>query len=213
MSRSRLKRIRVLKFGSSVLRSPDDLQDVAAEVYRHVREGVSPVVVVSAYRGRTNELQRLAEGLSDESLSRAELLGIGESEAAAAVSVALERCGLPVRLLDSTDVGISATGTRDAGWPVAVDPQSVAAALGREEIFAGLDALRTDRGMQVILIAHAAIEKFANPETDTYDRYVPRLQKLASALVREWCDEVLFSAWCVVRRLHAQQLARASAGE
>lgn len=65
------------------------------------------------------------------------------------------------------------------------------------EIFAGLDALRNERGMQVILIAHAQIEKFANPETDTYDRYSPRLQKQASALVQEWCDEVLFATYQV----------------
>lgn len=76
------------------------------------------------------------------------------------------------------------------------------------EIFAGLDALRTDRGMQVILIAHAAIEKFANPETDTYDRYVPRLQKLASALVQEWCDEVLFATYRVHTKTQSEGFDR-----
>ena len=68
------------------------------------------------------------------------------------------------------------------------------------EVLAGLDALRNERGMHVILIAHAQIEKFANPETDTYDRYSPRLQKLASALVQEWCDEVLFTTY----RIHTK---------
>jgi hypothetical protein len=63
------------------------------------------------------------------------------------------------------------------------------------EVLAGLDALRNERGMEVILVAHAQIEKFANPETETYDRYAPRLQKLASALVQEWCDEVLFATY------------------
>ena len=65
------------------------------------------------------------------------------------------------------------------------------------EVLSGLDALRNERGMQVTLIAHAAIEKFANPETDSYDRYIPRLQKQASALVQEWCDEVLFATYRV----------------
>jgi hypothetical protein len=68
------------------------------------------------------------------------------------------------------------------------------------EVLSGLDALRNlpgERGMSVILIAHAAIEKFANPETDTYDRYAPRLQKLASAMVQEWADEVLFAGYRV----------------
>jgi hypothetical protein len=68
------------------------------------------------------------------------------------------------------------------------------------EVLAGLDALRDERGMHIILIAHAQIEKFANPETDTYDRYSPRLQKLASALVQEWCDDVLFATY----RIHTK---------
>lgn len=61
----------------------------------------------------------------------------------------------------------------------------------------GLDALRNERGMQIILIAHAQIERYANPETDTYYRYSPRLHRLASALVQEWCDEVLFASYRV----------------
>lgn len=69
------------------------------------------------------------------------------------------------------------------------------------DVLAGLDALRSERGMAVILIAHAMIEKFANPETDSYDRYVPRLNKHASALVAEWCDEVLFATY----QIHTKQ--------
>ena len=69
------------------------------------------------------------------------------------------------------------------------------------DVLAGLDALRNERGMSIVLIAHAMIEKFANPETETYDRYVPRLNKHASALVQEWCDEVLFATY----QIHTKQ--------
>jgi len=65
------------------------------------------------------------------------------------------------------------------------------------EVLDGLTALRNERGMAVILIAHCTIEKFENPETDSYDRYVPRLHKHASAMVQEWCDAVLFAAYKV----------------
>ena len=51
--------------------------------------------------------------------------------------------------------------------------------------------------MTVVLIAHAKIEKFENPETVPYDRYSSRLHKLASALVQEWADEVLFATYKV----------------
>jgi hypothetical protein len=61
------------------------------------------------------------------------------------------------------------------------------------EILTGLDALRSERGMVVILIAHAKVEKFEDPESAAYDRYSPRLHKHATALVTEWADAVLFA--------------------
>lgn len=64
-------------------------------------------------------------------------------------------------------------------------------------ILAGLTDLRAGKGMTVILIAHAKIERFENPETESYDRYTPRLHKHAAALVQEWCDEVLFATYKV----------------
>lgn len=59
----------------------------------------------------------------------------------------------------------------------------------------GLSALRDDKNMSVVLIAHSRIEKFENPETDSYDRFTPRLHKHASAVIQEWCDEVLFATY------------------
>jgi len=61
------------------------------------------------------------------------------------------------------------------------------------EILDGLTALRNERGMAVILIAHTEIKRFDSPETEPYDRYQPKLQARSSALVREWCDAVLFA--------------------
>lgn len=65
------------------------------------------------------------------------------------------------------------------------------------EFLEGLSALRNDRGMMVVLIAHARIERFENPETESYDRYCPRLHRLASQVIQEWCDEVLFATFKV----------------
>jgi AAA domain len=61
------------------------------------------------------------------------------------------------------------------------------------EIVEQLGFLRDERGMVVILIAHAKVERFEDPESTAYDRYTPRLHKLASALVCEWVDAVLFA--------------------
>ncbi|MCI0333661.1 MAG: ATP-binding protein [Planctomycetes bacterium] len=57
-----------------------------------------------------------------------------------------------------------------------------------------LSALHRDRSMAVILIAHAKVEKFEDPESSPYDRYSPRLHKHAAALITEWCDAVLFAS-------------------
>lgn len=56
-----------------------------------------------------------------------------------------------------------------------------------------LNRLRDERGMVVVGIAHAKIEKFEDPEAAAYDRYSPRLHKHACGLVCEWADAVLFA--------------------
>ena len=57
----------------------------------------------------------------------------------------------------------------------------------------GLSALHDDRQMMIVLIAHAKVERFEDPESSAYDRYSPRLNKHASALITEWVDAVLFA--------------------
>lgn len=56
-----------------------------------------------------------------------------------------------------------------------------------------LEELRDRRGMLVILVAHAKIERFEDPENAAYDRYTPRLHKHAASLLSEWVDAVLFA--------------------
>lgn len=56
----------------------------------------------------------------------------------------------------------------------------------------GFSALR-EKGMQVIFTAHCHIKRFDSPETEPYDRYMPKLHERASELVQEWADAVLFS--------------------
>jgi hypothetical protein len=80
-----------------------------------------------------------------------------------------------------------------------------------EEILAGLEALRNDRGLTVALIAHAKIERYDAPDTDSYDRHMPRLHKLASQLVQEWCDEVLFATYKVYTKQADEDYGRKKA--
>ena len=61
------------------------------------------------------------------------------------------------------------------------------------QILDALSRLRMERGMIIICIAHAKVERFEDPESAAYDRYVPRLHKHAAALIGEWSDAVLFA--------------------
>ena len=60
-------------------------------------------------------------------------------------------------------------------------------------ILDGLNALRNEKNMSIIIIGHAQIKRFDSPETEPYDRYSPKLSERSSALLREWCDCVLFA--------------------
>ena len=70
---------------------------------------------------------------------------------------------------------------------------SLIAAERWREILDGLNALRNDKGMIVILVAHTTIKRFDSPEVEPYDRYQPKLQERSNAVVREWADAVLFA--------------------
>ncbi len=69
-----------------------------------------------------------------------------------------------------------------------------------KELVSALDYLRNEKGMIVVLLAHAKVERFDDPENAAYDRYTLRLHKLADAYIREWSDAVLFAT----RRVRVQ---------
>jgi len=58
----------------------------------------------------------------------------------------------------------------------------------------GLELLKT-KGIGTIAICHSQITRFESPEGQSYDRYEPKLYKSASALWREWVDEILFASY------------------
>jgi len=60
-----------------------------------------------------------------------------------------------------------------------------------QEFMEGIMALRRDRGMTVILIAHSKIERFDDPETVSYSRYEIDLHEKARDLLKREVDVVL----------------------
>ena len=85
------------------------------------------------------------------------------------------------------------------------------------ELLAGLNALRTERGMAVILTAHAQVKRFDDPTSASYDRFELALHKAASALVSEWADVIAFATHdTIVRTEEAgfnKKLKKAVAGD
>ena len=102
----------VLKFGSSVLRSPSDARRVVLAIYDHVRRGQRVVAVASAFRGRTDELIALASQnrIEPNSAAGAALVSLGEAEASALLAGVLQTFGIQSSLLSPADLGIIASG-------------------------------------------------------------------------------------------------------
>ena len=63
------------------------------------------------------------------------------------------------------------------------------------EYLDGIRALRDDRGMMILQIAHNEVRRFDSPETDPYDRYQIKLNARASALLQEHADFVGFMTY------------------
>jgi AAA domain len=86
---------------------------------------------------------------------------------------------------------------RDNGWNSIEDAgfgKGYVACLGLwRQYVDGLNALRDERGMTVVQIAHTDIKRFDSPEHDPYDRYIIKLHGRAAALLLEHSDVVLFA--------------------
>jgi len=57
-----------------------------------------------------------------------------------------------------------------------------------QEVIDGINALRRDRGLTTILIAHSSVERFDDPETVSYDRYEIDLHKHSVGAIEREMD-------------------------
>jgi hypothetical protein len=56
-----------------------------------------------------------------------------------------------------------------------------------------IERLQAKKDMHVILLAHASIKTFKNPQGEDFDRYQLKLHEKAGGLIKEWCESVLFA--------------------
>lgn len=59
----------------------------------------------------------------------------------------------------------------------------------------GLEKLRKEKNMNIILIAHGAIIRVEDPMFDAYDKWCLKLHRKARAVIQEWADCILFAAY------------------
>jgi homoserine dehydrogenase len=126
--------IDVLKFGSSVLRSPDHLPVAVDEIYRRWRGGSRVLAVVSAFEGVTNQLLREAEsflgaanqaGASAAVAASAIYVATGELRAAALLTGVLENSGIPARMVEPREIGLVAEGGFAESMPRQVNVEAL----------------------------------------------------------------------------------------
>lgn len=119
--------LEVLKFGSSVLRSPGDLHVAVDEIYRRWRSGYRVLAVVSAFDGVTDDLMsEVADALgSDCPEATAAYVATGEQQTGALLLGSLRQYGLPARLVSPREIGLIAEGLTLESSPVRVDSVAV----------------------------------------------------------------------------------------
>lgn len=107
-----------------------------------------------------------------------------------------DRKTLVIDSLDWLEPFVWAEACRRNGWENIEAPGYgkgyVGAAAIWREYLEGIRALRDDKGMTIVQIAHEDIKRFDSPDTDPYDRYQIKLHSRAAALVQEHADIVGF---------------------
>jgi homoserine dehydrogenase len=163
------EKIIVLKFGSSVLPADADLPNAVHEIYRWVRTGYRVIAVVSAIGDVTDSLIAQARAVSStsEPFATAELLATGERACAALLGVALDRAGLPARVLNPREIGLTVSGPPLDSELVSADVERLHRLLGQYPVlvvpgFFGTDSAgrthllgRGGSDLSAVFLAHA----------------------------------------------------------
>ena len=106
---------------------PADLPSVVHEIYRWYRGGARVIAVVSAIGAATAQLIQQSRELwaTPEPWATAELLATGERTSAALLGIALDRAGIPARVVSPREIGLEVRGEPLDGEPFALNRNHV----------------------------------------------------------------------------------------
>lgn len=105
---------------------------------------------------------------------------------------------LVIDTLDALAVKAYEKVAKDKGWETIDAPgfakgEKAAAALFWIPTLRKLDEIRDQRQMEIVILAHAAIQTLGDPQTTSFIRWIPRLDKYALDTVIPWANVVLFA--------------------
>lgn len=144
----------VLKFGSSVLRGPDDMPEVVSAIYGVVRTGRRVVAVVSAFAGMTDHLltECAAAGVGHDNVNAPAYVALGEETSAAALALACDRAGLSSVALKTAELGLLAEGPPFDAAPIALSSGRIEAALAAHDVAIVPGFVAIDRSGRTVLL-------------------------------------------------------------
>lgn len=97
--------------------------------------------------------------------------------------------------LDKLEPLIWDAACRQNNWPNIESPGYgkgyVATGYLWREFLDGLNAVRIDRGMNIVMLAHSEVERFDDPRSISYSRYEIRMHKSGRKLVEDEADAIL----------------------
>ncbi len=197
----------VQKFGGTSVADADRLRAVAEHVTRTVRHGNQVVVVISAMGKDTDELLRLASGVSSTKPGREMdmLVTAGERKAMALLSMAITDLGPVAESFTGSQAGFRTDGLHTNAKIVEVRPDRIRAALeeGRVPVVGGAQGVSSDSNVTflgrggsdttAVALAHALGAEVCELYTDVTGVFTsdPRVVVDARKMQRVSFDELL----------------------
>jgi hypothetical protein len=143
------------------------------------------------------------EGLDDLDVTRFPMAQTFDDVMGALETLATEEHGFKYVVLDSLDWTEPLVWAKVAGEAEVASIEEVGGGWGKgyvealklwKELLNALDYLRNERGMGVIVIAHAEIRRMTPPDAEPYDFAALKLHKRAAAVVEEWADIIGYAS-------------------
>jgi hypothetical protein len=106
-------------------------------------------------------------------------------------NVAVDTLGVAEELLETYVLGMDGSrALRDAAGGYGAGYDVIA---GEWRLFLRRLETLSQRGMGVLLAAHAQVKQFADPQVGAYDRFIPALRDRTWQQTHRWCEDVLFA--------------------